>query len=102
VAGSATPAAAERWTELADGVQRLDYDARTHTRQLVADSFSKIAVYRQGFSSVEDDGTIGLLLIGKRGSTRMLNIDRRTGTWTASADIDTSGDIPIPTSAIGV
>jgi DNA invertase Pin-like site-specific DNA recombinase len=102
VAGSATPAAAERWAELADGVQRLDYDARTHTRQLVADSFSKIAVYRQGFSSVEDDGTIGLLLIGKRGSTRMLNIDRRTGMWTASADIDTSGDIPIPTSAIGV
>jgi hypothetical protein len=38
-------------------------------------------------------------LIGKRGSTRMLSIDRRTGAWTASADIDFSSALPVPESA---
>jgi DNA invertase Pin-like site-specific DNA recombinase len=96
---TATPASAQVWADLVKGVEALDYDARMKVRQLVADSFSKIAIYRCGFMSTEDDGTIGLLLIGKRGSTRMLNIDRRTGTWTASADIDVSSALPVPENA---
>jgi DNA invertase Pin-like site-specific DNA recombinase/uncharacterized small protein (DUF1192 family) len=76
---SRTPANANAWAQLAEGVHALDVDSRTKARQLVADSFSKIAVYRQGFSSI--------------------SIDRRTSAWTASADIDVSSALPVPESA---
>ena len=96
---STTPAGAQEWSALVEGVLALDYNARMKARQLVADSFRKIAVYRNGFMPGAEDSTIGLLLVGKRGSTRMLSIERGTGGWTASSDIDVSGKLPVPESA---
>ncbi|MFL9994909.1 recombinase family protein [Paraburkholderia sediminicola] len=95
---NATPAAAEAWAALVQGVEELDYDARTQARQLVADTFSRIVVYRKGFELADnEDSSIGLLLIAKHGNTRMLRIDRRTGAWKAAEDLDVSRGIPLPT-----
>lgn len=99
---NATPAAAEAWAELVKGVEELDYEVRTKARQLVADTFSRIVIYRKGFDLTDkDDSSIGLLLVAKHGSTRMLRVDRRTGAWKASEDLDVSRGIPLPTGAIG-
>ncbi|MBU9550427.1 recombinase family protein [Burkholderia multivorans] len=92
------PAAAEAWAQLVDGVLALDYDARMKARQLVADTFRKIVVYQRGFAPIDDaaadrwkrSGTIGLMLVTKRGGMRLLNVDRRTGCWQAEDDLDPS------------
>lgn len=79
-ANNATPAAAEAWAAPVQGVEQLDYDARKQARQLVAATFSKIGVFRKGCDLAQNpDDTIELLLIAKRGNTRMLRVDRRTG-----------------------
>ncbi|MCI0146655.1 recombinase family protein [Paraburkholderia sediminicola] len=102
-AKNATPAAAEAWAALVHGVEELDYDARTQARQLVADTFSKIVVFRKGFDLTHNpDDTIDLLLVAKHGNTRMLRVDRRTGAWKAAEDLDVSGDIPSPTGSTAV
>ncbi|MET3554910.1 hypothetical protein [Burkholderia sp. 567] len=56
-------------------------------RQLVADTFSRIVIYQSGFQPALDRGTIGVVLIGKHGNTRMLNVDRRSGEWRAAEDV---------------
>lgn len=101
IATNSTPALAEAWAALVKGVEDLDYDARTQARQLVADTFSRIVVFRQGFDLThKEDSRIGLLLIAKHGNTRLLNIDRKTGAWCAAEDIDVSSlasrEIPLP------
>ncbi|WP_175837121.1 recombinase family protein [Burkholderia anthina] len=110
IAASSThelPAAAEAWAELVDGVLALEHSSRMKARQLVADTFRHIVLFQRGFSpidEVENDkwkrgGTIGLMLVTKRGGTRLLNIDRRTGGWRAEEDIDPtrgpSGSLPL-------
>jgi DNA invertase Pin-like site-specific DNA recombinase len=98
----ATPAAAEAWAALVKGVEDLDYDARTRARQLVADTFSRIVVYRKGFELADnEDSSIGILLIAKHGNTRMLRVDRRTGAWKGAEDLDASDAIPLPTGVVG-
>jgi hypothetical protein len=84
----AIPAASETWADLAAGVEALDFEARTKARQLVADTFSRIEVYNQGFEPRADRPEIDLLLVAKRGTTRMLHIDRTTGAWRAQEDVD--------------
>ncbi|KVZ03398.1 recombinase family protein [Burkholderia stagnalis] len=95
------PAAADAWRELVHGVEQLDYDARMMARQLVADTFSRIVIYQSGFRPGVDSGAIGVVLIGKRGNTRMLNVDRRSGEWRAAEDlaISETTSIPLPTIA---
>lgn len=93
---SAMPAAADAWAKLVEGVELLDYDVRLMARQLVADTFSRIVIYQAGFDPAFDEGSIGVVLVAKRGSTRMLSINRRTGDWTASADVNISNGLPLP------
>ncbi|KVM65439.1 integrase [Burkholderia gladioli] len=80
------PAAADAWSALVRGVKELDYDARMQARQLVADTFSRIVIYQSGFRPDSDDASIGIILVGKRGNTRMLNVDRQTGEWRTAED----------------
>ncbi|RQZ18386.1 recombinase family protein [Burkholderia sp. Bp9031] len=87
-AANVTPAAADAWRELVHGVEHLDYDARMLARQLVADTFSRIVIYQSGFRPDADDGTIGVVLVAKRGTIRMLHVDRKTGEWRAAEEID--------------
>ncbi|KVH55603.1 recombinase family protein [Burkholderia cepacia] len=81
------PAAADAWRDLVSGVEQLDYDTRMTARQLVADTFSKIVVYQSGFCLEQNRGNIGLLLVAKRGTTRMLLVDRKTGEWRGAEDV---------------
>ncbi|MEX3934836.1 recombinase family protein [Paraburkholderia phymatum] len=102
-----TPAAAEAWAALVNGVEALDYDARLQARQLVADTFSRIVVFRQGFElGNNDDSSIDLMLMAKHGNTRMLHIDRRTGAWKAAEDLNVSDvpshQVPLPPGATAV
>ncbi|MBU9382122.1 recombinase family protein [Burkholderia gladioli] len=90
------PAAADAWSALARGVEELDYDARMQARQLVADTFSRITVFQAGFYPANNDSLIGLILIAKRGGTRLLHVDRRSGEWHSADDIAPSGDLPLP------
>lgn len=96
----APPGAAQAWADLAEGVRELDYDARMKARRLVSETFSRIVVYHRGFSPNEGDKTIGLLLIAKRGTTRMLTVHRKTGEWQTAEDIDLSAtpsrEVPLP------
>ncbi|WP_321914833.1 recombinase family protein [Paraburkholderia sp. J11-2] len=97
-ASSATPAAADAWRALVEGVELLDYDARMMARQLVADTFSRIVIYQSGFEPSTGQDTIGLVLVAKRGSTRILHVDRRTGEWRAGEDFDTAMVTPPATT----
>ncbi|MGN7980203.1 recombinase family protein [Burkholderia sp. 22313] len=90
------PAAADAWQELVDGVDQLDYDARLMARQLVADTFSRIVVYQSGFRPALDGEKIGLVLVAKRGSTRMLHVDRKTGEWREAEDVVLPPDRELP------
>ena len=107
------PAAAKAWAQLVDGVLALDYDARLKARQLVADTFRKIVLFQRGFTPLDDapadrwkrTGTIGLLLVTKRGGMRLLNIDRKTGQWEAEDNVDLAprhaDEVPLPDSVSG-
>lgn len=95
-------ATADAWSAVVTGVERLDYDSRMRARQLVADTFSRIVVYHHGIEPGpinSKTGAIDLLLVGKRGSTRLLHIDRQTGAWRAGEELNVhKGDplIPLP------
>ncbi|MDF0501651.1 recombinase family protein [Burkholderia cenocepacia] len=91
-ASNVAPAAADAWRELIRGVEYLDYNARLTARQLVADTFSRIVIYQSGFQPDSGEDTIGLILIAKRGSTRMLHVDRKTGEWRAAQEHDLAED----------
>lgn len=83
------PAAAEAWAGLVDAVKAQDYDARLKARQLVADTFSRIVVYRQGLDVPEAGASkyLDLMLIPHGGAARMLRIHRKTGAWVAAEDV---------------
>ncbi|VWB98367.1 resolvase domain-containing protein [Burkholderia pseudomultivorans] len=98
-ASNVAPAAADAWRELVHGVEHLDYNARLTARQLVADTFSRIVIYQSGFRPEVDHGAIGVVLIGKHGNTRMLNVDRRTGEWRSAEDLKLPGFATIPLPA---
>jgi len=83
-----TPAAADAWAELAKGVERLDYDSRLKARNLVAETFSQIIVYRRGLDMGVEESSIALTLVAKRGTARNLLIDGTTGEWRAADEID--------------
>ncbi|EED39803.1 gp53 [Stenotrophomonas sp. SKA14] len=85
------------WAELQDGVKALDYDARTKARQLVADTFERISIYHRGAEPEQTrswKGTIDLVLVAKRGSARLLHVDRQTGEWRGGEEIRDLPDDP--------
>lgn len=97
LANSPPPAVAEAWASLIQGVESLDPDARTKARQLVADTFERIAIYHRGTSPVPGrswGGTIDLVLVGKRGTSRLLHVDRRTGDWRAGEEVSNLESLP--------
>jgi DNA invertase Pin-like site-specific DNA recombinase len=83
----ATPAMAEAWAALINGVTSLDEKARLMARQLVRETFSRIVIYNRGFKPATEASVIGLLLVSKSGNTRMLTIDRATGEWKSGEDL---------------
>lgn len=83
-----TPAAAEAWAALVDGVRAQDPDARMKARQLVADTFQHISIARRGQEWAQDDGvSLDLVLVPHNGEPRELRINRKTGEFLAGRDI---------------
>ena len=83
-----TPAIAKQWRELADSALALDYDARMRLRQMVADTFERIVIYHQGTTPGSTEiPHIDLVLISKGGSSRILRINRKSGTWIAMESV---------------
>lgn len=65
-----------RWRDLAAGVEALDYEARLRARELVADTFERITVYRRGVRpSRTPAGVMDLVLLARGGVARPLRID---------------------------
>ncbi|MET3371200.1 DNA invertase Pin-like site-specific DNA recombinase [Variovorax boronicumulans] len=66
----------ERWKELIDGVEALDYEARMRARQLVSDTFERIVVYHNGMRPPkEGKAPIDVILQAKGGTARQLRIN---------------------------
>lgn len=75
------------WRELAAGVEALDFDARLRARQLVADTFERIAVYHRGVRPTSTPkGFTEVVLLARGGQARVLRIDKR-GHWSVAEDI---------------
>jgi len=76
----------DRWRELAAGVETLDTESRLRARQLIADTFDQIVVYRIGIDpQTTPAGTMDVLLRAKGGKARLLRIDKKGG-WVAGAE----------------
>jgi len=74
----------ERWKALIEGVDSLDYEARMRARQLVADTFEKIAVYHRGMRPADDERFIDLILQARGGGApRLLRISKKGEPLTA-------------------
>lgn len=77
----------ELWRRLAAGVEAQEVDARLQTRQLVADTFERIVVYRRGVRPAETPpGVMDVMLLAKGGTARLLRVDRRGG-WVAAEEV---------------
>ncbi|WP_233867260.1 recombinase family protein [Paraburkholderia adhaesiva] len=85
---SAVPTAAKAWANLVKGVEMLDAGARLQARQLVADTFERIAIYHHGFRRQAGSPTIDMLLVSKAGVSRLLHVDRKTGAWRAGSAVN--------------
>lgn len=78
----------ELWRNLAAGVEAQEVDARIQARQLVADTFEQIVVYRRGVRPDDTpEGVMDLMLLAKGGTGRMLRIDGKGG-WVAAESLD--------------
>jgi DNA invertase Pin-like site-specific DNA recombinase len=76
------------WRALSEGVEAQDYDARLQARQLVADTFERIVVYRRGMRPSETPaGTMDVVLLAKGGTSRMVRVDKAGG-WIAAEDLE--------------
>jgi DNA invertase Pin-like site-specific DNA recombinase len=101
VATVSTPALSDAWAALAEGVTALETDARLRARQLVADTFSRIVIYNRGVTPGPKrkwGGIIHMLLVTKRGGSRLLEIDRRTGHLRTAEDV--AAALPLPPAAL--
>ena len=84
---TAAPEEAGAWEAVRRAAEALDPDARMQTRKLVASTFSKIVIYTKGVRPDKSDGNeIDLVLVAKRGTSRLLRINRKTGDWIAMED----------------
>jgi hypothetical protein len=81
-----TPELSDAWSALLNGVNSADDEARMMARQLVSDTFERIAIYSKGFIYDEKSPTIGLVLVAKGGGSRILIIDKQSGEWKATED----------------
>jgi DNA invertase Pin-like site-specific DNA recombinase len=75
----AVPAAADVWQQIAAGVDALDHDDRMTARRLIHETFKAINLYHRGFPAVDESTVVVIELISRRDTSRVLEIDRKTG-----------------------
>jgi DNA invertase Pin-like site-specific DNA recombinase len=76
----------KKWRALADGVLGLDYTARMQARQLVADTFERLVVYRKGIRPGGEEKLVDIQLMAKGGASRLLRINA-AGEWFAGEEL---------------
>ena len=82
------PAIAHKWHQLAAEALSLDYDARMRVRQMVLETFERIVIYHKGTTpNSTAPRHIDLILIPHGGASRMLRINRKTGSWIAMESV---------------
>lgn len=73
----------DRWRTIAEGVDALDYAARTQARKLIVDTFERIVVWHSGLRPDKaPKGTIDIMFKARGGDSRTLRIDA-SGGWVA-------------------
>jgi hypothetical protein len=67
-----------KWRTLAEGVNKLDKEARLQARQLVADTFERIVVYHHGMrpDALEASQALDMVLVAKGGASRLLSLSK--------------------------
>lgn len=84
----------EAWRALAAGVEAQDTEARLQARQLVADTFERIAVYARGMRPQDTPrGVVDVVLVAKGGTARALRVDS-AGRWIAGEELPTADPTP--------
>lgn len=79
VGRTTTPAAAEVWAALRQGVAAMDHDCRLQARRLIADTFERIVIYPRGMALDPDGSSVDVLLVARGGGSRLLSIERKGG-----------------------
>ncbi len=92
----------EKWGALIDGVSRLDVESRMKARQLFADTFESIVIYRRGIRPDETPaGCVDVVLKAKGGSARLLRIDKKGELVFAEHFTEEAMDSPVEVIAAG-
>jgi DNA invertase Pin-like site-specific DNA recombinase len=87
-------AAHAQWKALRDGVEQQRPDDLMKARQLVADTFVRVAVYYRGMRPrTTVKGVMDIVLLSKSGITRTLRIDEN-GELLHGLDVDVSKPLP--------
>ncbi|MEX3949281.1 recombinase family protein [Paraburkholderia sp. EG287B] len=84
----ATPASADTWAKLAAAALALDPAARMKVRKLIGETFAKVTVFMRGYEHGDNGEVIRLHLLSKKGISRELAIDRKTGDLLEVRDVD--------------
>lgn len=76
-----------QWRTLAEGVNKLDKEARLQARQLVADTFERIVIYHHGLRPDLDGqpSHLDMVLVAKGGESRLISLDRKGGLLSADS-----------------
>lgn len=103
------PKLSEKWIEVRKQIDAFDEQARSSVAQLFAQTFKRIEIYVKGFTAgsvdsiqgqlaknifskligvEEEKNKIGVRLISKNGTSRLLLIDKRDYTWLKIIDVD--------------
>ena len=86
-------ATAREWRDIIEGILSLDTEARLKGRQMVIDTFERIAIYPKGIMPDETaNPPIDVVLISHGGSPRLIKIDRKTGDLIELEDITKTTD----------
>jgi len=94
LARRAPPASqAGEWKAVVEGALALDFDSRMKARRLVVETFDRVVFYRRGIQP-RPGAPAALVLISKGGTTRVLQIDAKTGAWAAAEDVTTAPPMP--------
>lgn len=87
----------ERWSQIKTDIYNMDEEARLLIRQVVKRTFKRIEIYFHSFNKSKtgkllqaniNDLSIVMILTFVNDKTRMLVIDRKSGSWTKGGDLN--------------
>lgn len=82
------PNTAKAWEAVVDGVLALDIDTRLKARQMVIDTFARIAIYMRGVVPDDQSSTwVDFILVAHGGASRMIRISRKDGALVELEDV---------------